>query len=259
MVQYEMTTKRKFQKKHSKSVAFLIFVLIFNFWIWRVFAFNIFLGVLLIFSSLFLLLALQSEQKKYFYLVIATTSFLLFFQWKTSHITPISYLNEHETLLLQERLRGYPPIGFSLGSKKIWIPVANWLELRRETLAFYKMQANISEVLDPNLYFFANHPRERVGVVEVENFPYVFFPAFVFGFFALSKKDSKLVAVFLSPLVLISLIGNSSPAGPLSLFPVVAVLTSLGLEKMITKKTHVALFIVLFVFIFIQTYAYTIY
>lgn len=237
----------------------IIFTVFFNLWIWKVLSFNILIGLVVITSSIFLWLLFQENKKIFFTVSVGLYLILLLMQFKTSAITPLTYLTEHEKINQIVKMRGYPPVFFTLAGKTVWIPASNWLEKRNEIIIFYKLQKNVSEVLDPNLYFFANHPRERVGVVEFEKFPYVLLPAFFLGFVSLKRKQIKGVLMGLSPLILISLIGNSNPAGPFALFPFIAVLISSGLLPVFARKKYLIVFSIIFLFIFIQTISYEIY
>lgn len=228
----------------------LTFVLIFNLWIYQILSVNLFVGVCVVFASISLWKMFQTNKNFYFQLSLVFFILLLFFQYKTSDVSPLTFLNENEKLEQQVKLRAY--------SGKIFIlPMANWLELRNETVAFYRIENNVAEVLDPNLYFFANHPRERIGVIEKEKFPYILLPALLLGLFSLRKKDARLLLLGISPLVLISGIGNSNPMGPFSLFPFLAVMIAVGVEKIIAQKKLRTFAIVIFLLVFIQAVAYT--
>ncbi|OGM14657.1 hypothetical protein A3D84_00195 [Candidatus Woesebacteria bacterium RIFCSPHIGHO2_02_FULL_42_20] len=234
----------------------LAFVLAFNLWIWKIFAFNAAVGLVVIGASVSLWLEFQENTKFHFYATAGLFFILLLFQWKTSSVTSLTYLTEHEKLGQQVRMRGYPPLAFNIAGKTVWLPAANWLEKRKETLIFYKIQTNISEIIDPNLFFFANHPRERVGVVEFEKFPYIFLPAFLLGLASIQKKQVKDLFLGFLPIALIALIGNSNPAGPFAFFPVFAVLVSIGLAPLFLKKKLLIACAIVFVPVFIQVVSY---
>ena len=207
-------------------------------------------------ASIFLWLGFQENKKFYFYISTVLFSLLLFFQWKTSFITSLTYRNDNEKVIQQEWLKAYPPIYIKIDGKTIWIPIAHWLEQRKEFLVFYKLEENFSEVVDPNLFFFTNHPRERVGVREFEKFPYILLPIFIVGLFSIKKKNLKDVLLGLSPVVLISFIGNSNPMGPFALFPFFAAIISIGLAPNFSKKQFLIPFVALFILVFIQSFAY---
>jgi hypothetical protein len=192
----------------------------------------------------------------YFYLAVTGFLILIFFQWKTSFKTSITFLNNSEILQQTVRMRGYPPLKFSILGKTFWIPAANWLEKRKETVVYYKIMNNFSEVIDPNLYFFANHPRERVGTREFEKFPYILLPLFLLGLLNIKKGNIKELVLSLSPMILVSVIGNSNSMGPFSLFPFIATYTSFGVASISKNKKLVVIGLILFVLVFIQVIAY---
>ena len=197
----------------------LLIVLFGNLWIWRIFSFNFLLGVLILFTSL----ALYKNYKISFVFLIAL---LLFFQFKTTEISSLTLLSNDDIRVKDMRLKEYP---YSL-TRVGW-----WLEGRKETIAFFRILKNFSEVIDPNLYFFANHPRERVGYVEFEKFPYIFLPFFIWGLFSSVKKLSKNYLVtflpFVLPIILISFTGLKNSLGPFSLFPWIVTITAIGIGE----------------------------
>jgi hypothetical protein len=172
------------------------------------------------------------------------------------------------------RVNEYPPLHVRIGEKTIWISLANWFELRKESIAFSRIEKNFSQVVDPNLYFFANHPRERVGIKEFEKFPYIFIPFFLVGIFSLIKNRSTgflkiskliLIASLTLPIILISLIGHKNPFGSFTLFPFLTIAISFGVERIYQEISKLPRFpkivtlvciLILFVFVFLQMIAY---
>lgn len=59
---------------------------------------------------------------------------------------------------------------------------------------------NLATLLDPNFYFFANHPHERVGIVEQERFWFGLLPFFVLGMLLLGQKRWFVVGLVLAVL-----------------------------------------------------------
>jgi len=251
------------------------FVLIFNLWIWKIFSTNIALGLITLITSIFLWFSIKTTSKYFSYLFILLAIILLFFQWQTTQRFSLTYLDNDEQRVQQMRLKEYPPVYIKVGEKIIWIHVANWFELRKESVAFYRIERNFSEVIDPNLYFFANHPRERVGIKEFEKFPYILLPVFLIGIFALIRNRSfvpsrtKKLALFsfsfILPIFLISLIGHINPSGPFTIFPFLAVTASLGLEEIykkisklpkFSKALVIILSLTLFLLVFLQMISY---
>lgn len=234
----------------SKKYLPLIFVLVFNLWIVKIFNYNLFIAIAVILGTFFVYHTIQSFSKRSFYISAIFIFILLFLQYKTSSINSLVFLNENEKIEQQQRMRGYPRSLYRF---------ANWLEQRKEALVFYKIEENLSEVVDPNLYFFANHPRERIGVVEYEKFPYILLPFLILGIFSLKKSNLKVLLLSLSPIFLILLIGNSNPIGPFSLFPFFAAHITKGLEPVFKNKRYFAVFILIFALVLIQTISYETY
>lgn len=58
----------------------------------------------------------------------------------------------------------------------------------KATRIFYRFKRNFFDGLDPNLYFFASHPRERPRTVEKERFNWLLLPLFLFGVYCQVKK-----------------------------------------------------------------------
>lgn len=202
-------------------------VLIFNLWVWKILAFNFFLGLLVIGASIALYV---SSKKGHFHKSFVVLFILLLFtQLQTTQKTSLTYLDNDEQRVQQMRLREYPPVYIQIAGKTLWLPVAHWFEGRKESIAFFRIQRNFSELIDPNLYFFSNHPRERVDIREFEKFPYVFLPFFLAGLVSLFKSRQRIFWVsLLFPVFLISLIGNKNPVGPFSLFPFFTVTITKG-------------------------------
>lgn len=225
----------------------ILFVLIFNLWIYRILYINFLVGVTVFAASFFLWRGLIKNDRKDFIVFIVLMTCLLSFQYRTSSINSLAFLNEGEKILQIQKMHAYPQPFFRM---------ANWLEARQEALVFYKLEANFSEAVDPNLFFFANHPRERPGIVEYEKFAYILLPFFVLGILSLKKANLKYLLASLTPLVLISFIGNSNPLGPFSLFPLVTANIAVGLTPVFDNKKYLVIFIMLFILVFGQTITY---
>lgn len=218
----------------------LTLVLLANLWIYKIFFTNFLLGVVIVVATLLLFY----KRCKFF---LAVFVILLIFQAVTTQKASLTNIANDDRRLIDLRLRAYPPKFLRIG---------HWLEERKESIAEARISKNLFENLDPNLYFFANHPKERVGIKEFEKFPYVFLPFFLFGLIEVVKKWDKnklLLISFFVPLVLLSVVGNLNKSGPFTLFPFFTITTSLGLKK-ISKPLLVILVLVL-----IQMIAYEIY
>ena len=108
-------------------------------------------------------------------------------------------------------------------------PTFSRLLSNKATYILKKMNVNFFESFDPNYYFFANHPLERVGIKETEKLyswllpffiigcvslnlitygPIVFWVAFVFLFSSLfSNRFSEIIILLIIPFLLIIGVG----------------------------------------------------
>jgi len=239
-----------------------LFVLFANLWIWRAFSLNFIIGTLMLATSIFFHLTLSSSKISKISLLFLVL--LLIFQWQTTNKVSLTYLDNDEQRVQKMRLQEYPPIHITFANKNIWIPVAHWFEERNETIVAGRIANNFFQTIDINQYFFASHPRERVGVKEFEKFPYFFLLPFLYGLALFLTKFSKkqfLVFLFL-PLGLLSLVGYQNDLGPYSLFPFFVSTIFLGtkdLHDKFFKKFPLrvkAIIIILILLIFIQTIGY---
>ena len=219
-------------------------ILFANLWIWRITSYNFFLGTLVILCAVFLYACIQNESdRKYSKVLIILFILLTFFQWRTTERASLTVLTNSDIQVRDMRLNEYPPVKISLAGKTVWIPIAHWFEGRVESIAFFRLLRNFSEVIDPNLYFFANHPRERVGVSEFEKFPYLLLPFFIYGLVTIISKHKfkkELVISFFIPLILVAIIGGKNSLSIFSLFPFVFTMSVHGLNRVwdIVSKKH---------------------
>ena len=235
----------------------LIFlVLIFNYWIYNIFSTNFFVGVLVLVFTLHIYKIFKCNKKieKPFIVIFLL---VLLFQSITTQKSSLTNIANDDRREIDMRLKAYPPR---------FLRVGYWLEERKESIAFTRLSNNFFENIDPNLYFFANHPRERVGIREFEKFPYILFPAFLVGLLSLLKKKHANFwrFSFFIPLIFLTVIGNINPMGPFVLFPFFVITISEGLkplEKWIKRKPKYIrnLIIIIFVLVFIQGISYEIY
>lgn len=214
------------------------FVVVFfgNYWIWKIVAEYPLLAFLLLLSSVSLFIVLRKQLRLFVLIFQIAFVSILFIQWFTTDKIPLTYLNNHDQYIQQMRLKQYPPVKFSVLDKTIWIPMAHWFEGRTESIAFHRLSNNLSWAIDINLYFFANHPRQRVGIKEFEKFPFLVLPLFIYGVFSALKVRKKLMFLsILPPIILISFIGHRNGLGPFSLFPVFVASIAYAMKKLHMK------------------------
>lgn len=236
---------------------FLIFVLLFNYWIYKIFSINFFVGLIILVFTFLLYKYLKEKGKKIPKKLIILFLFVLLLQMLSTQKQSLVNISNDNRREIDMRLKAYP---------LKYLRIGHWLEERKESIAFSRVLNNFFENIDPNLYFFNNHPRERVGVKEFEKFPYVLFPVFLVGLLKIVKdKNKKILTLFYAiPIILLSFFGNLNPMGPFSVFPFFAITISEGLKPIyiwINKRSRflkISIY-VLFFLIFIQGFLYEIY
>lgn len=258
----------------QRKTFYLIPVLFGNLWIYKIFSANTLAGLACISVTVFTWLFILKNSRLFLFFAVISTIILIVFQYKTTVTTPLTYLDNDGQRIQQMRIKEHPPVKLDIPQlkKTIYIPTANWFELRKEAVAFQKLQKNFSETLSLNLYFFSNHPRERVGIKEFEKFPYFWLPFFLTGLYLFYKNTRKNELIFISvflialPVITISIAGHNNPMGPFSLFPLITFVTAIGIRSFIEhlqkdKKGVLLAAAVLLIFgiSFLQSLAYDIY
>jgi hypothetical protein len=171
------------------------------------------------------------------FIALVLVIFLVFFQWKTTQVASLTDLSNDEQRIQQIRFKEYPLIHFKVFNRVIWPPIGYWFEFRKELLVFSRISKNFFEAIDPGLYFFANHPRERVGLDETEKFAYPLLPFFLLGNLMIFSQPRQRQAFLLLilPLGLVSFVGHNNPLGPFSLMPFLAVIITEGISYLFNK------------------------
>lgn len=130
--------------------------------------------------------------------------------------------NRPEEIFLLNQRRGFYPFYGKFFQNKL-------------SLLVTKLKRNLFYNLDPNLYFFATHPRERLGIRETEKFPVIFLPFFLIGFFVFLKKTSKKILTFTLFALFLSAFLSPQPPGPIFMYPVIIYLINLGIQPVFKK------------------------
>lgn len=213
---------------YDKKILLFLGITLLNFWIWKIFKENLFLGILLIVLSVGLYYL--NDKKINFKLVlifiilfIITSSITLFLGFDKD-----LFSNNPEEKILQRTRHGYlsSELGF-LFQNKISL---NYFVNIYPTIS--NLQYNLAYALNPNLYFFANHPRETSSVEESEKYFFILAPFFIIGLLEIIFMKKLLVIVYIIITICISLF--MSPGfflGPILLFPVINLLIYLGILK----------------------------
>ncbi len=203
------------------------FVILANFWIWRIFNQDLVIGLSLVILSFLLFLLYFKFNKVFLILTLIITIFLSSRILNTGFDNNLINLNPDQEKQQNAR-HGY----FSIELGKLF--------QNKLTLRFYKdfyptlsnYGNNVFNILSPNLYFFENHPREREKVGEFPKYPGIFILPFIVGFLLLFKTTSKvLTAYFLFVLLVSGFIRQNYFLGPVLFYPLINLLITNGLIK----------------------------
>lgn len=210
-----------------KDFLLTIFIILITPWTWKILDNNISLGLLLILITVVLVRLLVNSERNFrlipllclFFAVASIVSLQSGFD--RNSFKP----NVNEEVRLNKRhnyyagnLKGFFLNKYSLNFYKNYQPYLN------------KFERNFFFSLDPNLYFFASHPRERAGVNEFEKYPSAYFFIFILGFIYYLQKRNLIIFFYLLAASFVS--GFVSPGfvlGPVILFPFISATISLGL------------------------------
>lgn len=100
----------------------------------------------------------------------------------------------------------------------------------------YKLQKNFFSNLDLNLYFFASHPRERVGIEEFSKYWLPFLPFLLIGLISLIYKPFKGFLIYILFISLVSsFISPKYNLGPILFFPIVNNIITMGILSSLRK------------------------
>ena len=216
----------------------IVLIAFANAWIWRIFKFNFPLFILLILLTIILnYLIIRKITRKLLVFFVILLGIVTFFQWKTTTPQSLTLLDNDEQRIKQERLQYYNPSSHYMRILFARLDLKNFLE-GDLNIASTKLQRNFFETIDPNVYFFAGHPRERVWANDFEKFPFILIAPFLVGLYQIIKKKNRFIfSYFLASLILITLIGHKNTMGPFILFPLFVICIRYGLLKILKNET----------------------
>lgn len=140
----------------------------------------------------------------------------------------------NSSLDIQQINRRHEFYANSLG--KIYTNRFSLAYFKEYNLPLHKLQHNFFTNLDPNLYFFASHPRERAGVEEFKKYSPVFLPFFLVGFFYLIYRPLYKIIIYFVAISLISvIISPKYNLGPVLFFPIVNFFVTIGVVLSVKK------------------------
>lgn len=212
----------------------VIIILFSNFWIWKIFSLNLIIFVLLVFQT-FLLWFVTSHkfQKKAWIILVGIFAALLIFQYQTTKIGSLIKLDNDEQRIHDIRIGLYNSKVHFIRLLFYRLNLRDFFEGDLSRMSF-RVQRNFFETIDPNVYFFAGHPRERVWANDFQKFPFILIIPFFIGVFNFITRKNYLVFIltFISVLLL-SFIGHINELGPFILIPFFVLFITEGLEELL--------------------------
>jgi len=230
--------------------ALFLIVILGNNWIWKIIESNFWLGMVVVMACILLFLEILPRWGHSIYnfngmltsrwlALVVLMMVLMWQQWVMTNRVSLNDVSAEERFMRQDRVGYYPEFFRRAGV---------WWELRPEMVGARKVGENFFQAVDLNYYFFANHPREVVGVPIVEKFPFIFLPLFLIGLAQLMKFRKMSIKFwwltgwgFVFPIGFLSMIGHDNPLGPVVMFPGMVAVTYLGMEVLV-KKLLIKLF-----------------
>ncbi|HOX96108.1 MAG TPA: hypothetical protein PLI45_01900 [Candidatus Woesebacteria bacterium] len=160
---------------------------------------------------------LQIKNHRFYLPFLLMILCLSLIQYKTTKSTDLFNLNEVEKIEQLKRMNEYPPSAYRL---------ANWIEARKESVFYFKIEKNFVGIFDITKYFY--------GL-----FLPLLFPAFLYGFFGIFKqRKNEWILVSAIPVSLLTIIGHSSFYGPISIYPLIYSSIVYGIYLIFNKITR---------------------
>lgn len=211
-------------------------ILFLNSWIYRIFQTNIlvFFGVLI--TSIFFYASLNNKKVIFKICVVMGLLILVIFQIQTTEIRSLTELTNDEQRVQTIRMKSYQSEVHLIRLLFYRVNLIDFFEKDFGVFGF-RIQKNFFETIDPNIYFFAGHPRERIEGSDFPKFPFVYIFLFLIGGYSLIKRKNFFILSYLIIiLILFSYIGHKNSLGPFLLLPFFVITISLGINRLLFKK-----------------------
>ena len=224
--------------KHFENYIFLLVLTVANFWIWQIFSGSLILGIILLIIELglFVLITKTGLKRSYTFVISLSVLLLLVFSaflLKNEFDNTLLTTSPTEISILNQR-HGYLSEGLGIIFTNRFVQHY----YKDYSMATGKYLRNVFYTLDPNLYFFRSHPREKAGIDEYEKYSPFVLPLFVIGVLFLTirwRKYKFLILYFIPAVLLTGFISPNYKLGPLLMFPLVNIILYLGLIAVIPK------------------------
>ena len=213
-------------------ILFLNIFLFFSPWLWQIYKSNLLLLIILIIFTNILYLSLIQSNKLFKIILILSYFFISILYYKTTLNKSIINLSTTQVDIQQKRLTYYP----ILIRPFYHLPI--FLETSPIMLSIYKLENNLTNIFDPNYYFWTSHPRSTQIPGEFQKLFPITLIFILYGTYKFPFKKQKLFINFLSlSLLLVSLIGDHNHLGIFPIFPFLIILITFGFTKLIIKPS----------------------
>lgn len=208
-----------------------------NLWIWRIFKENLIIGILLvILSYLFFKQIIIKAQYSQLIALIFIFTIVTFITLRVGFDKNIFVTSPEEQAQQNARHGLYAVELGQLFKNKLSLNFYKYF-----SSSIHKLERNLFYNLDPNLYFFTSHPRERPGIGEFDKYPWILLPFFMAGLFLIIQYY-PIVGIYFIWTAFISMFLNPTYSlGPALFFPLINVVIALGLiyfVQLVKKKTR---------------------
>lgn len=193
---------------------------------WVIIQRNFFLGLLLLILSLTVFIYFfQNKSKILLFLFLLLTGIIFIISIGQAFDGSIFRNSALDIQQLNKRHEFY-----AKGLGKIYTNRISLTYFKNFNLPLAKLQHNFFGNLDPNLYFFASHPRERLGIEEFKKYSPIFLPFFLIGaLYSIYVPLFGILIYSISVLFLSSIISPAYELGPMLFFPIVNFMVTIGI------------------------------
>lgn len=220
-----MRSLRKIDFDQGEKFIHLL-VIILNPWWWVIIQRDLWVGLLVFVLSFTVFLYFFKGKLRIFLLLLSVLTVILFFiSVRKAFDESILRVSSLDIQQYNKRHEFY-----AIGLGKIYTNRFSLAYFKEYNFPLYKLQSNFFANLDPNLYFFASHPRERLGIEEFNKYLPIFLPFFLIGIlYSIYILSPNLFIYSISISLLSSIISSKYNLGPILFFPLINLAITIGI------------------------------
>lgn len=210
----------------NRAILTPLIVILLTPWWWVIIQRNILVGLLVLSLSLVVFIYFWRIRSRALFLLLLVLTMTLFFIIVREVFDESIFRNS--ALNIQQLNKRHEFYAKGLG--KVYTNRISLTYFNKFNLPLSKLQSNFFSNLDLNLYFFASHPRERLGVEEFEKYLPMFLPFFLLGFlYIIYKPLLKFLICVIAISLISSIISPNYNLGPVLFFPIINFMITVGL------------------------------